>query len=96
MAGSTQNFQQNEKITTNQAQTFLTNYLGVAPSPVTLLGEGAWSRCFGFCHKDEELVIRFGKYAADFGKDQLALGLTQLTQIECTQDRPNTTESHHG
>ena len=26
----------------------------------------------------------------------IIVGLTQLTQIECTQDRPNTTESHHG
>jgi hygromycin-B 4-O-kinase len=72
MAGSTKTFQQNEKITTNQAQAFLTSYLGVESSPVVLLGEGTWSRCFGFCRGDEELVIRFGKYAADFGKDQLA------------------------
>jgi hypothetical protein len=60
------------KIITNQAQTFLTNYLGVKPSPVVLLDEGAWSRCFGFCHGGEELVIRCGQYVADFGKDQLA------------------------
>jgi hygromycin-B 4-O-kinase len=72
MAGSTKNFRQNEKITISQAQAFLANYLGVEPSQVTLLGEGAWSRCFGFCRGDEELAIRFGQYVADFGKDQLA------------------------
>jgi len=55
-----------------QAQTFLTQRLGAAPSEVFPLGEGAWSQCFGFGHQDRNLVIRFGKYVDDFQKDQLA------------------------
>ena len=39
---------------------------------VALIGEGAWSRCFGFCHDGEELVIRFGKHVDDFEKDKRA------------------------
>lgn len=37
-----------------------------------LIGEGAWSRCFGFYHNGEELVVRFGKYIDDFEKDKHA------------------------
>lgn len=61
-----------EKITSNQARAFLTHYLGAEASPVVLLGEGAWSRCFAFRRGDEELVVRFGKHVDDFRKDQLA------------------------
>lgn len=59
-------------IDVSQAETFLRNHLGDPVSNVVLVGEGAWSRCFGFRHGDEELVIRFGKYVDDFEKDQRA------------------------
>lgn len=55
-----------------QAQAFLANHLATAPTAVTLLGEGAWSRCFGFRQGEQELVIRFGNHVDDFQKDQLA------------------------
>ena len=55
-----------------QAQAFLTHHLGTEPSGIVLLGEGAWSQCFGFVHDGQDLVIRFGKYVSDFQKDQLA------------------------
>ena len=56
----------------SQAQTFLADQLGIEAAGVALIGEGAWSRCFGFRQGDEELVIRFGNYVDDFQKDQLA------------------------
>ncbi len=61
-----------EHVTAGQAQAFLTSCLDTEPSDVALIGEGAWSRCFGFRRGDEELVIRFGNYVKDFRKDQLA------------------------
>lgn len=54
-----------------QAETFLNSYYGT-PVQAQLLGEGAWSRCFGFDHHEQELVIRFGNYVEDFEKDRLA------------------------
>jgi len=55
-----------------QAQAFLVDHLDTEPSEVALIGEGAWSRCYGFRRDDEQLVIRFGHYVDDFHKDQLA------------------------
>ncbi len=60
------------KVDIKQAQAFLTSHLGTEPSEVLHIGEGAWSRCFGFRWDDEDLVIRFGNYVSDFQKDQLA------------------------
>jgi hygromycin-B 4-O-kinase len=60
------------KVNAKQAKTFLANHLGAAPSEVSLIGEGAWSQCFGFRRGDEELVIRFGNYVDDFYKDRRA------------------------
>ncbi len=59
-------------IDVQQARSFLTGHLGVEPVQVVQLGEGAWSRCFGFSCDGQALVIRFGKYVDDFQKDQLA------------------------
>lgn len=59
-------------INLEQAQTFLNEHLAGEPTAITLLGEGAWSRCFGFRHGDEELAIRFGNHVDDFQKDQVA------------------------
>ena len=39
---------------------------------MALIGEGAWSRCFGFSYAGVELAIRFGKYVDDFEKDRRA------------------------
>jgi hygromycin-B 4-O-kinase len=55
-----------------QSRAFLTRHLGAEPSEIVCLGAGAWSQCFGFVHDNRDLVIRFGKYASDFEKDQLA------------------------
>lgn len=60
------------QIDTHEAQAFLTQKLGLACANVTLIGEGAWSRCFGFRLGEAERVIRFGRYVADFEKDRLA------------------------
>ena len=61
-----------ELVDVSQAQAFLASYLDIEPPEVTLIGEGAWSRCFGFRRGDEELAIRFGNHVDDFRKDQLA------------------------
>ena len=60
-----------------QAQVFLAGYLDTEPLEVVLIGEGAWSRCFGFRRGDEELVVRFGNHVDDFRKDQLAYAYTR-------------------
>lgn len=54
------------------AQTFLNDVLGLTATEVELIGEGAWSRCFGFRQHGEELAIRFGHYVDDFQKDHFA------------------------
>ena len=55
-----------------QAQAFLASHLGVGVAEVVRIGEGAWSRCFGFTYGGQNLVIRFGRYVSDFQKDRLA------------------------
>ncbi len=55
-----------------QAQTFLTQHFDPAVSAVEHIGEGAWSRCFGFRRGDDDLAVRFGHYLDDFEKDQRA------------------------
>lgn len=55
-----------------QARAFLFDRFQIEPPQVTLLGEGAWSRCFGFWQGEEELAIRFGNHIDDFRKDQVA------------------------
>ncbi len=55
-----------------QAMKFLVEHYDQAPSAVEYIGEGAWSRCFGFLLGDQELVVRFGQHVDDFQKDQKA------------------------
>lgn len=55
-----------------QARAFLVERFGFGVDGVELIGEGAWSRCFGFSHNGSELVARFGRHADDFGRDRLA------------------------
>ena len=62
----------NMDIDSRRARAFLTGHLGSDPSEVELVGEGAWSRCFGFRLGAEDLVIRFGHYPDDFHKDRRA------------------------
>ncbi len=59
-------------LSSQQAHAFLTDALGLAVTNVEQIGEGAWSRCFGFRQGDQDLAIRFGNYVDDFQKDQLA------------------------
>jgi len=55
-----------------EAQAFLAEHLGHPVDRVELVGEGAWSRCFGFTDGARDLVIRFGRYVDDFEKDARA------------------------
>jgi hygromycin-B 4-O-kinase len=59
-------------VTLGQAQSFLANHFAGNVSDVSAIGAGAWSRCYGFRNRDEELVIRFGQHVADFQKDKRA------------------------
>jgi hygromycin-B 4-O-kinase len=54
------------------AREFLTAHLGRAVGAVELVGEGSWSRCFGFRDEGRERVIRFGNFFDDFEKDRRA------------------------
>jgi hygromycin-B 4-O-kinase len=73
------------------AQAFLLERFGSGVGDVALVGEGAWSRCFGFTHNDSELVVRFGRHADDFRRDRLAahyaarnLPIPQVIEIDET------------
>ena len=55
------------------AARFLTERL-VGVENVEFIGEGAWSRCFGFSFQSRELVVRFGQHLGDFEKDRKARG----------------------
>lgn len=61
-----------EGVTIDQAHSFLHDHYQCDPAQVELLGEGAWSRCFGFHHNGQALAIRFGNHVDDFEKDQVA------------------------
>jgi len=61
-----------KEVTVEQAQAFLAGHCNTRVTDVALVGEGAWSRCFGFRQGHEELVIRFGNHVDDFEKDQVA------------------------
>ena len=63
---------QGVNIDSRQAQAFLAEHFDPTSSDVEHIGEGAWSRCFGFRRSDEELAIRFGHHLDDFLKDQRA------------------------
>ena len=55
-----------------EARQFLKDRFRADPSTVEHAGEGAWSICFGFKCKGEDLVIRFGNQVDDFQKDRFA------------------------
>ncbi|HEY0520407.1 MAG TPA: aminoglycoside phosphotransferase family protein [Ilumatobacteraceae bacterium] len=54
------------------ASAFLGQRFGVDADVVEYVGEGAWSRCYGFTHNGAELVVRFGDHVEDFERDRLA------------------------
>jgi hygromycin-B 4-O-kinase len=56
------------------ARRFLEDHLGRDVGPVEWVGEGAWSRCFGFQDGARDLVIRFGRHVDDFENDRCAAG----------------------
>jgi hygromycin-B 4-O-kinase len=56
----------------DEARRFLASRFGRDPGPIERVGAGAWSRCFGFRDGARDLVIRFGRFAADFEKDRHA------------------------
>jgi hygromycin-B 4-O-kinase len=58
--------------TVHGAAQFLNTHLGHDVGPVELVGEGEWSRCFGFRDGERDLVIRFGHHLEDFERDRRA------------------------
>jgi len=54
------------------AANFLSERFGTDVGDVEYVGEGAWSRCFGFTLDGSELVIRFGRHVDDFRRDRIA------------------------
>ena len=63
-------------VSAEQAAAFLADYFQTASVAVTQIGEGAWSRCFGFRHGNDDLAVRFGRHVEDFYKDAIAAGYT--------------------
>ncbi len=61
-----------EGVNLQQAHSFLSDRFQQTPAELALIGEGAWSRCFGFRRDDQALAIRFGNHVEDFQKDQVA------------------------
>jgi hygromycin-B 4-O-kinase len=59
-------------VTIEQAHAFLSDYLASPFDDLALIGEGAWSRCFGYRHAGRDYAIRFGNHLDDFEKDQRA------------------------
>ena len=55
-----------------RAHTFLVEHLGPGVGDVELIGEGMWSRCFGFTHEGRELAVCFGRHVDDYEKDRRA------------------------
>lgn len=63
-----------KEIDIEQARMFLADYYDLATTDVEPVGEGAWSRCYGFRRDSEAFVIRFGRHVSDFEKDERAFG----------------------
>lgn len=61
-----------QPVTIEQAQAFLQTHLTAPPQALTLIGAGAWSRCYGYRVGAAEYAIRFGAHVEDFRKDQRA------------------------
>lgn len=59
-------------ISVAQARQWLGRHFERDVAAVELVGEGSWSRCFGFVLDGRALVVRFGAHVDDFEKDRLA------------------------
>ena len=59
-------------VTVEDARRFLVSLDLGDVDGVELLGEGHWSRCYGFRAADRDLVVRFGNHVEDFEKDRRA------------------------
>ena len=55
-----------------EARDFLVEHVGADVSEVEYVGEGAWSRCFGYALGGNEYVVRFGRHVEDFERDRWA------------------------
>ena len=60
------------------AREFLIGHLGRQVEAFEWVGEGAWSRCFGFRDRGRDLVVRFGRHLEDFEKDRRAAGFASV------------------
>jgi hygromycin-B 4-O-kinase len=58
-------------VTDAEAFRFVAGYYGRRAAEVRVLGAGEWSRAYALVLDGQEMVIRFGEYAADFRKDQV-------------------------
>jgi hygromycin-B 4-O-kinase len=75
------------------AARFVSQRFGDGAGPVEHVGDGAWSRCFGFTLEGSELVIRFGRHLEDFERDRIAahfaarnLPIPQVIEIDAAFD----------
>ncbi|HEY4608880.1 MAG TPA: aminoglycoside phosphotransferase family protein, partial [Ilumatobacteraceae bacterium] len=75
------------------AARFVSQRFGESAGPVEHVGDGAWSRCFGFTLDGSELVIRFGRHLEDFEHDRIAarfatrnLPIPQVIEIDAAFD----------
>ena len=74
------------------AANFLIDHFG-GVADVEYVGEGMWSRCFGFVYEGRDLVVRFGRHIDDFKKDRAAsawrtleLPIPEVIDIGATAD----------
>jgi hygromycin-B 4-O-kinase len=61
-----------QRVELTDARTFLERRFAIDGDGVEFVGEGAWSRCFGFMLNGSEMVIRFGRHLDDFQRDRIA------------------------
>jgi hygromycin-B 4-O-kinase len=60
------------RVELSDARAFVEKRFGTDGDDVEYVGEGAWSRCFGFMLNGGEMVIRFGQHLDDFQRDRIA------------------------
>lgn len=59
-------------VTPAEARAFLRRWSTPAVTEVIYVGEGQWSRCYGFVQGGRDLVVRFGRHVEDFERDRVA------------------------
>ncbi len=65
-----------ERISLDQAQDFIDRHFAAKADDLALIGEGGWSRCFGFRVGADNFAVRFGQHVIDFQKDKFASKFT--------------------